>query len=1063
MEEIFAKLTKAELAALVKDRLVLPRDSRATKDAMLEYILHHADEGLQADVMAAAQAKVSARKRHRAEVQHARRVAQRFDDAPAARDPSRYLALPEESDVVACYRDFRAATSNAALSTVACGVCAREVSVVEDHVETVRLDSLTHRARLVPRDPHPMHDLYDGCLLEPRGVETRQDVVFVHTCKECRDELKRPAVTPPRLSLANNLWIGPVPDVLSILTIPEQLLVAQLYPRIYVFKLFPKTPGYRPPSETLQRGMRGTVSTYELDTQGVTDMLEGTLLPRLPSVLATVISVTFVGVGPLPKQWLRTTFRVRRPVVHAALKHLCGSHRHYRTITISEERLRALPEDDVPDELLGVVRQCSDATVTLQEGSGYVPEDDEDDVPGAPDVPAAAQPDQDMEDVHAPIVADVPAEAADGHSSGESTSSYTQQQPLTHRSGPDPDVIPLIPMHVSGSIDTDLSRMTANEMMLWGLSNLWKNSGEGGYSVRHGAEPVSDFGRSRQAPSGSAESSSRPQTSSPLNYFERAFPCLFPYGRGGLEAEQPVLVDFREHVQWALRYHDRRFRTHETFPFVVFGMQQRRQALGSAKVQIRRKAFDQEIRVLCSITAGDLKRASELEAANQPVTNTAILLLKRLVHGAAGRVQGTDASRYKIRGQIWSTCLVHGPPSMWITINPTDIHDPVAQLFAGHDIDLDRFVATAGPTADERAAAIARDPYAAAKFFHFIVATILTTLFRVSSTNFAVKGSMGVLGKASAYVGSVESQGRGTLHLHMLLWLQDTPTSEQLHELLRTEEFRSRVVAYIRANIRAYLPGMETAQSVKAIPKENDIAYNRPPDPASPSFASDCRDFELRLARVNQVHTCKVKRCLRFDRGGRLVCKRRAPFEYAEDDYVDQDGRWGMKRLYRYMNGWIPAVLLNGRCNNDGKLLTNGSDTKNITFYVSSYAGKKQGRNYNLSAVLADGFAYDEAHKKPEYLQDIREQHRLLLFRLLNSINREQELAGPMVVSYLMGWSDVKTSHTYSPLYWSSFMAALYTAFPVLRKQPRSVSIHVRCVATHLVLLQARAAGQQPQ
>lgn len=44
-----------------------------------------------------------------------------------------------------------------------------------------------------------------------------------------------------------------------------------------------------------------------------------------------------------------------------------------------------------------------------------------------------------------------------------------------------------------------------------------------------------------------------------------------------------------------------------------------------------------------------------------------------------------------------------------------------------------------------------------------------------------------------------------------------------------------------------------------------------------------------------------------------------------------------------------------------------------------------------------------------------------------------------MVVSYLMGWGDLKTSHSYSPLYWSSFMAALYKAFPVLRSVPRSV------------------------
>ncbi|RDX55291.1 hypothetical protein OH76DRAFT_1452358 [Lentinus brumalis] len=869
----FTLLTKAELSLLAKDHLVLSRECRKTKDAMLCFILEHAGEALRDEMTAQALAKAS-RKRSRTDVQHERRVAQRVEEAEVSRDTSRYLQLPAEAERLQCHREFLKATSSAALQTAVCAVCAREVSVTDDGVELALLTSLPNTERLRPIEPHAKHDLFDGCLLAPEGVIVQDQKI-----------------------------------------------------------------------STLQRGMRGTVSTYELDTQGVVNMAEGGLMPRLPAVLAKVISVTFIGVGPLPKKWLRTTFRVRRHLVHAALLWLRANHRHYSDITISEERLQGLPEDDVPDELLGVVRHCSDPGVSLQEGGG---------------------------------------------------------------------------------IDTDLTRMNANDMMMWGLNNLWSSSGEGGYSIRHSRAPVSDYPRTR--PGGP----STPLVPTGTNYFERAFPCLFPYGRGGVEGEQPVTVELREHIRWALLYHDRRFRTHETFPFVGFGILQRREALGSARIQIRRKAFEQEMRVLSSISVATMQQASQQEAAKQPITDPAVLLLKRLVHAAAGRVQGTDAARYKIRGQIWSTCLTHGPPSMWITINPTDIHDPIAQLFAGAEIDMDRFIATEGPSAEQRAAAIAEDPYAAAKFFHFMVGTILETLFQVRTTTFAVKGGMGVLGRASAYVGTVESQGRGSLHLHMLLWLQDTPRSEQLHELLQTDAFRDRVRAYIHANIRAYLPGLETAQSVRSIPKDKEIAYSRPPDPSSPTFAADVADFELRLARAQQVHSCKVKRCLRFDKKGSLKCKCRAPFEFAEHDYVKADGRWGPKRLYRYMNGWIrshPSLSLS--------LLTNGADTKNITFYVSSYAGKKQGKNHNLSAILADAYLYNQSNPKPEYMHDLREQQRLLLFRLINSINREQELAAPMVISYLMGWGDMKTSHSYASLYWSSFSATLYRTFPELRLVPR--------------------------
>lgn len=73
------------------------------------------------------------------------------------------------------------------------------------------------------------------------------------------------------------------------------------------------------------------------------------------------------------------------------------------------------------------------------------------------------------------------------------------------------------------------------------------------------------------------------------------------------------------------------------------------------------------------------------------------------------------------------------PPSLWITINPCDLHDTVAQIFAGEDIDMDRFLATCGPDKDERAVNIANDPYASALFFRTIVNLVLETLFGIQA------------------------------------------------------------------------------------------------------------------------------------------------------------------------------------------------------------------------------------------------------------------------------------------------------------------------------------------
>jgi hypothetical protein len=144
------------------------------------------------------------------------------------------------------------------------------------------------------------------------------------------------------------------------------------------------------------------------------------------------------------------------------------------------------------------------------------------------------------------------------------------------------------------------------------------------------------------------------------------------------------------------------------------------------------------------------------------------------------------------------------------------------------------------------------------------------------------------------------------------------------------------------------------------------------------------------------------------------------------------------------MNGWNPGILVNVRCNNDIKLLTNGSDAHNVTFYIAgSYAAKPQQKNYNVSAVLAKGYAYHLANlggsSAAKYVDDLRNMQRLLLFRLVNTINKEQELGAPMVMSYLMGWGDTYRSHHYTPIYWSSFVGALFRAFPALKKLPTSV------------------------
>ena len=120
---------------------------------------------------------------------------------------------------------------------------------------------------------------------------------------------------------------------------------------------------------------------------------------------------------------------------------------------------------------------------------------------------------------------------------------------------------------------------------------MWKEGKEGGYAVRHGRNPVNDFGQPRKSQS---QDGTEEDLEDCPNFFKKAYPCLFPYGMGGIEANQPVEVSFTDHIKYLLKYHDQRFGKHETFPFMAFGIIQHCQALCSAQLQIQRKTFEAE-------------------------------------------------------------------------------------------------------------------------------------------------------------------------------------------------------------------------------------------------------------------------------------------------------------------------------------------------------------------------------------------------------------------------------------------------------------------------------------
>ncbi|KIL60597.1 hypothetical protein M378DRAFT_83596 [Amanita muscaria Koide BX008] len=242
------------------------------------------------------------------------------------------------------------------------------------------------------------------------------------------------------------------------------------------------------------------------------------------------------------------------------------------------------------------------------------------------------------------------------------------------------------------------------------------------------------------------------------NYCASAFPTLFPYGVGGVESQRSI--GFLEHVRHCLLLHDRRFRTHHSFPFVMFGILQKRQALSSARIQVCRRDFDRFSQDILKVRREDLKAAANEKEKGLPISNERVKKLLNSAKLTSGRIVGTDESRAALRSKIWSTVIFMGPPSIWMTINLADVHDPIAQLFCGEEINLDEFNDMQGRCANNifRAQNIAKDPYAAAKYFHVMIRIILEVLFGIRATSRMTYSQPGLLGRVAAYTGAVESQ-----------------------------------------------------------------------------------------------------------------------------------------------------------------------------------------------------------------------------------------------------------------------------------------------------------------
>lgn len=106
----------------------------------------------------------------------------------------------------------------------------------------------------------------------------------------------------------------------------------------------------------------------------------------------------------------------------------------------------------------------------------------------------------------------------------------------------------------------------------------------------------------------------------------------------------------------------------------------------------------------------------------------------------------------------------------------------------------------------ERNYLASNNPVGLALFFKFLVSGIIQRLFGSANSN-----QLGIFGKLNAHYGMVETQNRGTLHIHLLLWIENgLNATEYLEKMNSDETFRLEIIAYLNSIIKT---GSDNAES----------------------------------------------------------------------------------------------------------------------------------------------------------------------------------------------------------------------------------------------------------
>ncbi|KIY65099.1 hypothetical protein CYLTODRAFT_357351 [Cylindrobasidium torrendii FP15055 ss-10] len=294
----------------------------------------------------------------------------------------------------------------------------------------------------------------------------------------------------------------------------------------------------------------------------------------------------------------------------------------------------------------------------------------------------------------------------------------------------------------------------------------------------------------------------------------------------------------------------------------------------------------------------------------------------------------------------------------------------------------------------------------------------------------------GVFGRIKTYYGVVEAQARGSLHIHILLWLEGALSPLDIQTLCETNEtFRKRMFEWLESIIKHDFPDGQKDVTDGALgtvyrPKRcMNAVLGRPPKPTDPDFKEKWAQY-LRdvLDASGQEHThnetCFKKLKIPMTRltaaEKDALCRFNLPADLVENTYMDVEGATRIRRTNDMMGGYNSIVSALMQCNTDVKFVGSGWVGMALSVYMSSYTAKASLDSAVILCALAA--AVEDAESKNEPVNDDIESSRLILRRTLNIMVGRRELSGQQVAAEILGHGNHRTNAHFGSYYWTSLL-----------------------------------------